>query len=125
MRMNLHGTNSSLLRAVRALVTGGPGRPQWTAPAGQPSLVVELFESEPWASLTFRGMRHCIEFRIDGPEDAVRQARARLAERLREPELSVPGHFVADAALFDTGCGVDADGTMSLCLRLQTLTIEE
>mgnify|MGYP001115434817 CR=1 FL=1 len=123
MRMNLHGTNSSLLRAVRALVTGGPGLPQWVA--GQPSLVVELFESEPWASLTFRGMRHQIESRIDGPEASVRQARARLVDRLQEPELSVPGHFVADAALSDTGCDVDADGTMSLCLRLQTLTIEE
>ncbi len=125
MRMNLHGANSSLLRAVRALVTDGPGMPQWTESADQPSLVVELFESVPWASLTFSGMRHRIEFRIDGPETAVRRARERLVERLREPELAVSGHFVADTELCDTARRFRKDGTMSLCLRLQTLTIEE
>lgn len=125
MRMSLHGTNSSLLRAVRALVTDDPSMPQWAATVHQPALVVEQFESEPWASLTFSGMRHRIDFRIDGPEQAVRHARTRLAGKLKEPKLAVSGHFVADAELSDTGCRFREDGTMSLCLRLQTLTIEE
>lgn len=122
--MNLQGVNSSLLRAVRALVTESTDMQRSVGPA-RPALVVESFESEPWASLTFAGMRHTIEFRIEGKAAAVAETRTRLAGRLLEPELAIPGYFVADTELSDTGSTSREDGTMSLSLRLQALTIEE
>lgn len=125
MRMSLQGANAGLLRAVRAMITEHPELERWAADAPRPSLVVESFESSPWASLTFSGMRHQMEFRIEGVESSVARVRTMLCERLDEPDLALPGHFIADTELSDVGCHFREDGTMSLCLRLQTLTIEE
>ncbi len=125
MRMNLLDTHSGLLRAVRALVADDPLLSDWTEEGGGPTLVVEDFDSEPWASLTFTGTRHSLLFRLEGPDAAVLEVRRRLLERLEEPDLKLAGHFMADAELTDISRESRQSGRMSLCLRLLALTIRE
>jgi hypothetical protein len=132
--MNLREAHSGLLRAVRALIADDPLLADWTedawtedgwAEGGRPTLVVEDFDSEPWASLTFTGTRHSLLFRLEGPEEAVLGVRRRLCSRLEEPDLKLKGHFLADAELTDVSRESRECGRMSLCLRLLALTIRE
>lgn len=130
MRMNLREAHSGLLRAVRALIADDPLLADWTEESwagegSRPTLVVEDFDSEPWASLTFTGMRHSLLFRLEGPEEAVLGVRRRLCSRLEEPDLKLKGHFLADAELTDVSRESREFGRMSLCLRLLALTIRE
>ncbi len=126
MRMTLRDAHSGLLRAVRALISDDPQLADWGAePGSGPTLVVEDFDSEPWASLTFTGMRHSLLFRLDGPEAAVLDVRKRLAGRLAEPDLRMAGYFLADSELADVSCESREVGRISLCLRLLALTIKE
>lgn len=129
MRMNLRDVHSGLLRAVRALVADDPlladSPLSAQADSGKPYLVLEDFDSEPWASLTFSGMRHHLLFRLEGPEDAVESVRGRLADRLREGDLKIAGHFLADSELTQVSGAYREVGRISLCLRLRALTIEE
>lgn len=126
MRMNLRDVHSGLLRAVRALIADDPALADWGgAPGSRPTLVVEDFDSEPWASLTFTGMRHSLLFRLEGPEAAVSGVRNRLAGRLAEPDLRMAGYFLADSELTDVSRESREVGRISLCLRLLALTIKE
>lgn len=125
MRMTLKQVNSALLRAISARITSAPtaGSDETTTTSVQ--FVVESLTSEPWASLTFKGERQSLHFRIDGVAEAVRQARARLAADLEDMDLQLAGLFLADAELVDQGCVCHADGRISLSLNLLALTIEE
>ncbi len=125
MRMSLRDIHSGLLRSVRALIADDPLLADWSGDGSRPSLVVEDFDSEPWASLTFAGMRHSLLFRLEGPEGAVLDVRRRLEERLQEPELRMAGYFLADSELADVSRELRHDGRISLCLRLLALTIKE
>lgn len=125
MRMNLRDAHAGLLRAVRALIADDPLLSDWSPDGGGPSLVVEAFDSEPWASLTFTGMRHSLLFRLEGPEAAVLGVRSRLAGRLEEPDLRMAGYFLADSELTDVSRESREVGRISLCLRLLALTIKE
>ena len=125
MRMNLRDVHSGLIRAVRALIADDPLLDDWGEGGNGPSLVVEEFDSEPWASLTFTGMRHSLRFRLEGPEDAVLGVRRRLAGRLEEPDLRMAGHFLADSELTDVSREYREVGRMSLSLCLLALTIRE
>ena len=125
MRMNFRDIHSGLLRAVRGLIADDPALAEWGEGEDRPGLVVEEFDSEPWASLTFTGMRHSLLFRLEGAEEAVSGIRARLLARMEEPDLRVAGHFLADSELAVVSCESLDAGRISLCLRLLALTIRE
>lgn len=125
MRMNFRDIHSGLLRAVRALIADDPMLAGWNEGEERPGLVVEEFDSEPWASLTFSGMRHSLLFRLEGPEETVLGIRERLLARLEEPDLRLAGHFLADSELTDVSRESLDLGRISMCLRLLALTIKE
>lgn len=125
MRMNFRDIHSGLLRAVRGLIADDPMLAEWGEGAERPGLVVEEFDSEPWASLTFTGLRHSLLFRLEGVEDVVSGVRERLLRRMEEPDLRVAGHFLADSELTVVSCECLDAGRISLCLRLLVLTIRE
>lgn len=117
------------LASVHGRLLSGIGRviiadPSVTEP-GLPLLTVEDFSAEPWASLTFTGMRHGLQLRLEGPMDAVEGALARLHTLAAAPDLPLPGHFLADMALGEASGEIRADGSMVLTIDVQALTIEE
>lgn len=77
----LSGAQIWLLRAMRQIVSGNEESPDWiNAIVGRgPMLVIEDFLVTPWASLTFRGMRHQLNVRIEGEEAQVAVAERRIA----------------------------------------------
>lgn len=125
MRMKLRDVHSGLIRSIRELMADDPLLEDWGGDGSGPTLVVEDFQSEPWASLTFTGMRHSLRFRVEGPPHAVLGVRTRLIERLKEPDLRVAGHFLADSELSETSREILDVGRMSLCLCLLALIIRE
>jgi hypothetical protein len=132
MRLPLSDVHIRLLRGVRAVIAGDPMLAPWMAAEAGPSLVIEDFESEPWASLTFSGTRHRLAIRLEGPPALVEAGKARLALLLDEPEIQVPGHFLADLALEAIPCReapapgkFDPDGHARLAIQMEALTIEE
>lgn len=118
MRMRMSPVHGALLRAVRARLGALAG-------AAEPALVVEGFESAPWASLTFSGERHELMLRVEGDVAEVEAFEAGLRAWLAEPELEPCGHFLADAELSALVRERVSDTRMSLGLRLQALTISE
>lgn len=132
MRMPLSDVHIRLLRGVRAVIAGDPLLASWMAAEAGPSLVIEDFESEPWASLTFSGTRHRLAIRLEGPIELVAAGQARLTQLMDEPDIHVPGHFLADLALEVTSgaertafANCDPDGHARLAIQLEALTIEE
>lgn len=131
-RLPLNDVHVRLLRGIRAVIAADPLLAPWMAGEAGPALVIEDFESRPWASLTFSGMRHSIAIRLEGPADLVAAGRARLASLLDEPDFGLSGHFLAELALDDRPCdNRDAsgegglDGHARLAIQLEALTIEE
>lgn len=117
MRMMLRQANAALLRAVQRLVGDAAGAPQ---------LVIEAVESEPWASLTFKGERHQIHGRIEGAAAAVTSAVQRIRAGLLEAtDVPVPGLFVADAKLSEMACAHHSGNGSALDFCLEVLLIEE
>jgi hypothetical protein len=125
MRVQLTDAHVRLLRGVRAAISADGWLSQWLEGGDGPSLVIEDFASEPWASLTFSGMRHRLDIRLAGLEAGVDDAHARLRELLREPELDLPGHFLAELQLVEHVGEIHTDGHKSLAVRIEALTIEE
>ncbi len=134
-----------LLRAVRAAIVADPWFENWTQPGEEalfgvggceekdvfslasvgPSLVIEDFASEPWASLTFKGMRHSLAIRLHGAVDAVESAYDRLEALMTEPDLQLPGHFLAELELIESNGEIHQNGQMTLGIQFEALTIEE
>ncbi len=124
MRSDLSSANIRILRRLQEwlaeILPGDPG-----ANGAEPALVVEGFESEPWASLTFTGSKHVIELRLSGEREEIRRVVERLRCELADMDLGLAGHFLADAGITETACSVDKSGRTCLGLRLEALTIVE
>jgi hypothetical protein len=126
MRQLLTDAHVRLLRAVRNAITSDQWLQPWMQMAADgPALVVEDFASEPWASLTFCGMRHRLDIRLSGTQQDVETAYDRLKAILETPEFDLPGHFLAELELIESKGEIHADERMSLTLQLEALTIEE
>jgi hypothetical protein len=125
MRSRLSDPQAQLLRVLRTRVGPDPWIATPGASDGPPALVLESFEAEPWASLTFSGMRHSVELRLDGATGAVDTVHDDLALWALEPECGLAGHFLAELQITETAREVRDGGRMSLSLRLEALTIEE
>lgn len=127
MRHMLTDAHIRLLRALRSLIAADSWFEPWldNIPGQGVSLVIEDFSSEPWASLTFAGMRHSLDVRLRGSQVDVEAAYDRLRALLLEPEIEVPGHFLAEMELVDSMGEIGMDGSMTLSLHYEALTIEE
>ena len=136
MRGLLVDAHIRLLRALRATIAADPWLDDWAsivdaeglhgAPcAAVPKLVIEDFASEPWASLTFSGMRHSLAIKLHGRQNDVETAYDRLEALLTEPDLNMPGHFLAEMELIESSGEIHLDGSMSLGIQFEALTIEE
>ena len=136
MRASLTDAHVRLLRGIREVIAQDERLAGWLAhpfdlvrddtPARRAQgLVIENFESEPWASLTFTGMRHRLDVRLSGEEAHVADAYDRLKALLADPPLHLPGHFVAELELIDSLGEIRPDGQMDLVVRIEALTIEE
>lgn len=145
MRSSLTDVHVRLLRGIREVIAADETLAGWLARPfdlvdahrldvhrldkhrAEPArgLVIENFESEPWASLTFLGMRHRLDVRLSGEEAHVADAYDRLKALLADPPLNLPGHFVAELELIDSLGEIRPDGRMDLSVRIEALTIEE
>lgn len=130
MRLPLTDVHVRLLRGVRAAIADDAMLAPWMAGEAGPALVIEDFESEPWASLTFSGTRHRLAIRLEGAAALVEAGRARLLALLDDPDIPVPGHFLAEFALQELACGSGEGGSAPeghgrLIIQLEALTIEE
>lgn len=80
--------------------------------------VLEEIRSRAWASLTFRGARHELVFRIEG--EGSEAAASRILAGLDPRDLTLRGHLVADLRLIEEerrpGCAR---------IRLDALTVED
>lgn len=90
----------------------------------KPAVIFEVLEARPWQSLTFIGHQLVFELRLIGTAEAVATAHGRLAARLAETELIIPGHFVADATLAQLAPPPDP-ATTQRRLRVEVLVIED
>lgn len=138
MRVGMSQVSAALLRNIRARAQALPAVLS-TADEGlersQPdvALILEEIGETPWASLTFSGIRHCVELRLDGAREAVERLAAELAQwdgppgsgGEREAGAGLAGHFLADVKLTELKKVALDGGRTSLCLRLDALTIEE
>ncbi len=145
MRCSLTDAHIRLLRGVRAIIAADPWFAEWQPHADcgsqsarepsapetcrgtglSPTLVIEDFSSEPWASLTFSGMRHSLAIRLRGAQQSVESAYDRLECLLTEPEIDLPGHFLAEMEMVESDGEIHPDGSMSLGIQFEALTIEE
>jgi hypothetical protein len=97
---------TALLRAVRVHFVHFAG------------FVLEEVRSRRWASVTFRGARHELAFRLEG--EGAEEAAARFLAGLRARDFALPGHLLADLSLV-------AEDRRPGCarIRLEALTVEE
>lgn len=116
-----------LLRGIRGAIATDSWFDRWLSDptAAGPSLVIEEFDSTPWASLTYAGMRHGLEFRLSGTIAEVETAYDRLRMLMAEPEFDIAGHFLAEIALADANAVILPDDGMEMRMRYEVLTIEE
>ena len=80
--------------------------------------VLEESRSRRWASVTFRGARHELAFRLEG--DGAEAAAGRFLSGLRMCDFDLRGHLLADMSLVTEerrpGCAR---------IRLEALTVED
>jgi hypothetical protein len=80
--------------------------------------VLEEMASRRWASVTFRGARHQIAFRLEG--EGAEDAAGRFLSRLDARDFRLRGHLLADVSLVAQerrpGCAR---------IRLEALTVED
>lgn len=120
----------ALIAAIREAIAQDRYFDQWdcgvaSVAAGQPFLAIRGFDSEPWASLTFSGVRHSIALRLHGPIEAVEAAWDRLEALLVAADFPLAGHFLAEFAIGEKCGEIHPDGTMTLAIELEALTIAE
>ncbi len=125
MRLQLTDVHTRLLRSIRSLIAADPNLAQWLDDSDGPRLIIEGFDSEPWASLTFSGTRHRLDIRLQGPGHAVADASVHLRALLKEPELELPGHFLAEIEAIETISDIQHEGLTSLAIQVEALTIVE
>lgn len=80
--------------------------------------VLEEMRSRRWASVTFRGGRHELVFRLEG--EGAEAAAGHFLSGLRARDFALPGHLLADLSLV-------AEERRPGCarIRLEALTVEE
>ncbi|HEX6375492.1 MAG TPA: hypothetical protein VFZ91_07200 [Allosphingosinicella sp.] len=80
--------------------------------------VLEEIRSRRWASVTFRGARHELAFRLEG--EGAEEAAGRFLSGLHAREFPLRGHFLADLSLV-------AEERRPGCarIRLEALTVED
>jgi hypothetical protein len=80
--------------------------------------VLEEIRSRGWASVTFRGARHELTFRLEG--EGAEEAAAHFLSGLRARDFALPGHLLADVSLV-------AEERRPGCarIRVEALTVEE
>jgi hypothetical protein len=97
---------TALLRAVRAHFVHFAG------------FAVEEIRSRGWASVTFRGARHELAFRLEG--EGAEAAAGRFLSGLRTLDFALRGHLLASLSLVAAerrpGCAR---------IRLEALTVED
>ncbi|MFQ3595954.1 MAG: hypothetical protein SNJ63_07560 [Sphingomonadaceae bacterium] len=115
-----------LMAAIRQAILADSWFSGWLAGSDVgPSLVIEDFHSEPWASLTFAGARHAITLRLSGPAEQVERAWDRLEALFTAPDLPLAGHFLADFEIGERMGEILENGDMVLRISLEALTIAE
>lgn len=82
-------------------------------------LLIEC-RSTDWQSLTFVGERHEMSLRIRGPDAEVTYAA--LTGGISDAEFPLPGHVLADVAIFGAPAR-NADGSISFAI--EALTIQD
>jgi hypothetical protein len=97
---------TALLRAVRVHFVHSAG------------FVLEEIRSRRWASVTFRGARHELVFRLEG--EGAEEAAGRFLSSLHARDFPLRGHLLADVSLV-------AEERRPGCarIRLEALTVEE
>ncbi|MFN7400074.1 MAG: hypothetical protein ACK5SX_13690 [Sandaracinobacter sp.] len=136
MRAGLAHANGRIVRALQArlgLACGAASVPAFllgqgagtVGPGSRPLVVIEALHEDPWASLTFSGIRHRVDLRLDGGAQAIDEAMVTLASWPDEAGPLPGGHFLAEVQVTETAREVGEGGRMILCLRLDALTIEE
>ena len=79
---------------------------------------LEEIRSRRWASVTFRGARHELAFRLEG--EGAEAAAGRFLSGLDARNFALRGHLVADVALVE-----DERRPGFARIRLDALTVEE
>jgi hypothetical protein len=127
MRAGLTDPHARLLRAMRQAIGRDEALADWLQPgvAGTPGLVIEGFESTPWASLTFTGRRHRLAIALHGQADLVEHAYNRVQTLMDDPQIEMPGHILAEVALIESESEIAPDGSLRLTMLFEALTIEE
>ena len=114
---------SAILRGINALIRIGPVDRQI------PIVVVEDIRSTEWASITFTGLRHEFDLRLEGEPDSVAGAIVRLVDDLADSELPMAGHFVAEIAVATVAAGEaiagGEPGQWRQRLRIEALTVRD
>jgi hypothetical protein len=102
----LTDAGSDLLRAVRVHFVHFAG------------FVLEELRSRRWASVTFRGARHELAFRLEG--EGAEELAGRFLSGLQARDFPLRGHLLADVSLVaeerQPGCAR---------IRLEALTVED
>lgn len=127
MRSDMTAVHGRLLRLLTAQLESDPQLAHWMSAqdAALPGLVIESFDSAPWASLTFTGERHRLEVRLDGRPDEVEAAQDRIEALIEAPTFDLGRHCLIELALTASDAELRDDGTMRLALTLEALTIED
>lgn len=110
-----------LLEQAILLVTDRSIEP--AAQPAQPSVTLERFDTQPWASATFEGHRHEFDLLIAGPEDAVDGLGSAMIRGFLGEEFSLGGHVLADIQHLDSDKLVDGDGASALRISFEALTV--
>ncbi len=80
--------------------------------------VLEEATSRRWASVTFRGARHELAFRLEG--EGAEEAAGRFLSRLRARDFRLRGHLLTDVSLV-----TDERRPGCARIRLEALTVED
>ncbi len=126
----MRGVSSAPQRALIAAIREAIGHDRWfdsweDREGGQPFLAIRGFDCQPWASLTFAGMTHSLSLRLFGPMHAVEAAWDRLEALLVAGDFPLAGHFLAEVAIGEKAGEILPDGTMTLSVEIEALTIAE
>ena len=118
-----HHRAAAILRAFYDLTRIGLGDRQI------PIVIVEDIRSREWASITFAGLRHEFDLRLEGECSDVSAALRHLADYLGETDMPMAGHFLAEIAVVQDADAVaiaySAPGHHAQRLRIEALTIRD